>query len=77
MLGNALGRAKARAARLLQRSHRRGDTLPSLRDLPRAIEGLRIPRGAARIPGWLSDDECRALYALGFHLPGPFLEVGP
>lgn len=70
-------RARAGIERIGERSLRTTDDLPSLEQLPSRIKRVPFPRIADRVPGWLTRDECRALYALAFYLPGSFMEIGP
>jgi len=54
-----------------------GEKMPPLDQLAKRVQRLNCKHNFDAIQGWLSFDECRALYALGFYLPDPFLEIGP
>lgn len=48
----------------------------SFQQLVSLSRALVIPSEFAAVPGWLSDQEQRALYAFAYILDGPFLEIG-
>jgi hypothetical protein len=46
------------------------------KQLTNIVRMLWVPKDLTPVPGWLTYEEQRTLYALGYILSGPFLEIG-
>jgi hypothetical protein len=46
------------------------------KQLTNIVRRLLVPKDLTPVPGWLTYEEQRTLYALGYILGGPFLEIG-
>jgi|WetSurMetagenome_2_1015567.scaffolds.fasta_scaffold301034_2 hypothetical protein len=53
------------------------EEIGNLQDLEGCIRYINIDLKKIDIPGWLTENERKALYGLARWLPGPYLEIGP